>query len=1072
MLIQRRAPLTGLGLLLGSLLFGSCDRDTVPPDAEPPPQEDTEGSGVRGDTEIGDAQGAVIDARAPSDAAGPPLDARPVPTDVQNPPRDARPSPADTRPAPADARPSPADVHNRPADARPPRADATCTPGPELCDGQDNDCDGQIDEDFDLAAPCEVGQGACAAAGRRICNPAGAGTRCEGTPRDPGTERCGTGVDEDCDGEIDEGFDVGAPCYAYVHGCAFAGVKVCVDEGRRTTCDLAPMDRTLRARVTVSAPLNLPPGTPIELTSVQARSADGPFGIGWSATINGRSQAFFSTVAANPAVAPTVVELGEAEGAVPEPAVAWNGQIFGVAWPDGRDGGNPELYFQRFGANGAAIGEALRLTATGDYSTDPAVIWLDDAFAITWVDTRDGNQEIYYTRVSGDGAPQGDARRITFDFNRSFDPTLAPNHHGVGMAWIDTRNGVREIYFMRLSAQGVPLVDPRPVTHGVHNPRLFELLWTGQHYGLLWVESIDGQDTARFGRLSHQGELLEGSVVTLGPATATTHEPTMVRTGSGFGLAWHDPSPETPGLHFREISAQGGQVGERVRIVPGARARTPSLVWTGTAYGLAYFDHAEGPPHVYFARGLPALCGRATPCEASGFEPEIACGLGRCREAATASACIGGMTRACQPGIPTPFESLCDGHDEDCNGRPDDVPARIGFDRRLTVQAAASRTPVLVWNGADFGVAWLDERNQSSEVYFTRISATGERLSPDVRVSNLAAGGTARDVRAVWGDGGFGVAWTDNRAGNNDIYFARLNADGVLQGDNLRVTDNPADQRTPTIAWAAGEYGLAWRDSREGHGLEIYFTRLSADGRKLGDDLRVTEDPGQSVTPTLAWNGQSYGLLWRDFRANQADLYFTRLSNQGAKLDPDQRVTQLGASLSPTLVWTGEGYGAAFIDDASGHARVHFIRITANGRPAGEPVPLSPADADAFEPTQVWTGTRHAIAWDESTGQFREIMALQISVDGAPHGEPVRISEYPWRSREPSLQWTGTDLTLIWADFRHQEEGTADELYWAHGPLGDCDPINDCRAMARAEICNGTDDDCDGVVDETCRQAR
>jgi MYXO-CTERM domain-containing protein len=77
-------------------------------------------------------------------------------------------------------------------------------PVPETCDGRDNDCDNQTDEDFPLGAPCDNGmQGACKFGGVTVCAPNGMGTVCNAPPGTPGVEVC-NGIDDDCDGLIDE----------------------------------------------------------------------------------------------------------------------------------------------------------------------------------------------------------------------------------------------------------------------------------------------------------------------------------------------------------------------------------------------------------------------------------------------------------------------------------------------------------------------------------------------------------------------------------------------------------------------------------------------------------------------------------------------------------------------------------------------------------------------------------------------------------------------------------------------------------------------------------------------------
>jgi MYXO-CTERM domain-containing protein len=97
----------------------------------------------------------------------------------------------------------------------------------ELCNGVDDDCDGEVDEGFDLGAACDNGlDGVCFAPGVIVCNAIG-GTECTAPILLPGIETC-DGTDEDCDGEVDEelGAPIGNPCGG--GGCT-AGEFACVD---------------------------------------------------------------------------------------------------------------------------------------------------------------------------------------------------------------------------------------------------------------------------------------------------------------------------------------------------------------------------------------------------------------------------------------------------------------------------------------------------------------------------------------------------------------------------------------------------------------------------------------------------------------------------------------------------------------------------------------------------------------------------------------------------------------------------------------------------------------------------
>ncbi len=103
-------------------------------------------------------------------------------------------------------------------------------PIPELCNGMDDDCNGETDEGFEtIGEPCSVDTEGCTIEGLWACDPSGLTAFCEGTPVPDGQELC-NGVDDDCDGSTDEVFDfVGTLCLVGDGVCRVVGTQNCLD---------------------------------------------------------------------------------------------------------------------------------------------------------------------------------------------------------------------------------------------------------------------------------------------------------------------------------------------------------------------------------------------------------------------------------------------------------------------------------------------------------------------------------------------------------------------------------------------------------------------------------------------------------------------------------------------------------------------------------------------------------------------------------------------------------------------------------------------------------------------------
>ena len=136
-----------------------------------------------------------------------------------------------------------------------------------------------------------------------------------------------------------------------------------------------------------------------------------------------------------------------------------------IAWQDHRDG-NYEIYYTKLDNDGNTLVDDTRLTnASGDSMYPSIAMDSSGNVHISWYDKRDGNTEIYYTKLNNVGTTLVDDTRLTTDGASSMRPSIDVNScDNILIVWQDGRDGNAEIYYTELDNAGNTLVDDTRLT--------------------------------------------------------------------------------------------------------------------------------------------------------------------------------------------------------------------------------------------------------------------------------------------------------------------------------------------------------------------------------------------------------------------------------------------------------------------------------------------------------------------------------------------------------------------------------------------------------------------------------
>jgi len=358
---------------------------------------------------------------------------------------------------------------------------------------------------------------------------------------------------------------------------------------------------------------------------------------------------------------------------------------------------------------------------------------------------------------------------------------------------------------------------------------------------------------------------------------------------------------------------------------------------------------------------------------------------------------------------------ICDGIDNNCDGLIDEGVQILRGPHQVSSDVAFVRNPMLVVGNSDYAAIWYDSRDGNWEIYFTRISMDGIKLSPDIRITNTPGG--SYHPKIIFSGSEYGIVWDEYFNGSNKIFFAHLSTTGGKIGSDMQVSEGSGNAMNPSIAFSGSEYGVVWQEKRDSEFFQIYFTRLNLEGVRLGADIKITDTQSNAVSPSIIFSGNEYSIVWNDGRNSIDEIYFARISLDGTKIEDEVRITNnSGVSSFPSIAFSGSEYGVTWQDTLWGDEEIYFAKISLLGEKVGEDIRITDAIGKSIFPSIVFMVDEYGLVWQDNRDGNDEIYFKRVSSEGTSITDDIRLTNTGDESSNPSISYSIDGYGIIWRE--------------------------------------------------------
>ena len=233
----------------------------------------------------------------------------------------------------------------------------------------------------------------------------------------------------------------------------------------------------------------------------------------------------------------------------------------------------------------------------------------------------------------------------------------------------------------------------------------------------------------------------------------------------------------------------------------------------------------------------------------------------------------------------------------------------------------------------------------------------------------------------------------------------------------VNLSNNLGNSVTPSIAASGNNVYVVWADSTPGNN-EILYRRSTSGGAMFSSTVNLSNNLGNSVTPSIAASGNNVYVVWADSTPGNNEILYRRSTSSGAMfINTVNLSNNSGSSFRPSIAASGNNnVHVVWFDRTTGNYDILYRRSTSGGAMFINTVNLSNNSGSSFRPSIAASGNNVYVVWQDLTPANNEIFYRRSVNGGANFGGTTNLSSNAGNSINPYISASGNNVYITWTD--------------------------------------------------------